>query len=186
METKDFFDAARVLAGGKLTQEQVDNLNKVVSYLSPEQLSATSVSTAGIDLIGGFEGLRLAAYQDSVGIWTIGYGTIKYPNGVRVKKGDTCTKEQAVSYMQYDLIEFVNTVKSSVKVPLKQTQFDALVSLTYNIGSSAFSNSTLLKKLNAKDYAGAAAQFDVWNKAGGKVIAGLTNRRAKERKYFEQ
>ncbi|WP_010117524.1 lysozyme [Acinetobacter sp. P8-3-8] len=142
------------------------------------------ISTNGIDLICSFEGLRLKAYDDGVGVWTIGYGTTMI-NGTKVKKGDTCTLEQAKSYMAQDLKQFESAV-NQVKVPLNQNQYDALVSLAYNIGVSAFLNSTLLKKLNAKDYKGAAEQFLRWNRAGGKVMRGLTNRRAKERKLFEK
>lgn len=143
------------------------------------------ISANGINLICGFEDLRLKAYDDGVGVWTIGYGTTVI-NGVKVKKGDTCTIEQAKSYMTQDLKKFESAVDTSVKVPLNQNQFDALVSLTYNIGTGAFKDSTLLKKLNAKDYKGAAEQFDRWNKGGGKVMQGLVNRRAKERKLFEK
>ena len=143
-----------------------------------------SISKTGIDLISSFEGIRLNAYDDSVGVWTIGIGTTIYPNGVKVKKGDKCTQEQALEYLQHDLRSFEKTVNDSVKVPLSQNQFDALVSLAYNIGSGAFKNSTLLKKLNAKDYAGAADQFLVWNKGGGKVLKGLVRRRDAERALF--
>lgn len=142
-------------------------------------------SANGINLICGFEGLELKAYDDGVGVWTIGYGTT-IVNGIKVKKGDTCTVEQAKSYMAQDLKKFESAVDTSVKVTITQNQFDALVSLAYNIGTGAFKSSTLLKKLNAKDYKGAAAQFDRWNRAGGKVMQGLVNRRAKERKLFEK
>ena len=143
-----------------------------------------SISKTGIDLISSFEGIRLNAYDDGVGVWTIGIGTTIYPNGTKVKKGDKCTQEQALEYLQHDLKSFEKTVNDSVKVPLSQNQFDALVSLSYNIGSGAFKNSTLLKKLNAKDYAGAADQFLVWNKGGGKVLKGLVRRRDAERALF--
>ena len=142
------------------------------------------ISANGINMICGFEDLRLKAYDDGVGVWTIGYGTTVI-NGRKVKKGDTCTVEQAKSYMAQDLKQFESAV-NQVKVPLNQNQYDALVSLAYNIGASAFLNSTLFKKLNAKDYKGAAEQFARWNRAGGKVMRGLTNRRAKERKLFEK
>ena len=190
MTAKDIFDYLRKLSGGILTQAQVVATDKLLSIdfdavkkmLGVPELM--SVSAKGIDLICSFEGLRLTAYDDGVGVWTIGFGTIKYPNGVRVKRGDTCTLEQAKSYMKYDLIEFEHTVNSLVKVPLNQNQFDALVSLTYNIGSGAFKSSTLLKKLNLSDYKGAADQFDVWVNAGGKRMQGLANRRAKEKSLF--
>ena len=139
-------------------------------------------SNSGIDLICSFEGLRLKAYDDGVGIWTIGYGTTVI-NGVKVKKGDKCTVDQAKSYMTQDLKQFESAV-NQVKVPLNQNQYDVLVSLAYNIGVSAFLNSTLFKKLNAKDYKGAAAEFPKWNKAGGRVLAGLVKRRKAEMELF--
>lgn len=181
MTTKPFFDAARVIAGGKLTQAQVDDLNKVVDKLAP---SGMTTSDVGVDLISGFEGTRFKAYDDGVGVWTIGTGTTVYPNGVKVKQGDTCTPEQAKTYFKHDLAKFEKTVNESVTVPLTQNQFDALVSLTYNIGSGAFNNSTLLKKLNKGDYQGAADQFLAWKKAGGKVLPGLVRRREAERALF--
>ena len=190
MNSKIIFDYLRKLSGGVLTQAQVIATDKLLSIDFdavknmlgiPESMS---VSNKGVDLICEFEGKRLAAYDDGVGVWTIGFGTIKYPNGVRVKKGDTCTLEQAKEYMRHDLIEFEYTVNSSVKVPLNQNQFDALVSLAYNIGSSAFKSSTLVKKLNTGDYQGAADQFNVWINAGGKRMQGLVNRRDKEKLLF--
>lgn len=143
-----------------------------------------NTSQIGINLIKGFEGKRLTAYDDGVGVWTIGYGTIKYPNGVRVKKGDTCTDTQAESYLKNDLVKFESAINRLVKVPLNQNQFDALASFTYNLGEGNLSKSTLLKKLNAKDYLGAADQFLVWNRAGGKVLNGLVRRREAERNLF--
>ena len=141
------------------------------------------ISNTGIKLIRGFEELRLKAYDDGVGVWTIGYGTTVI-NGVAVKKGDTCTLEQAKAYMAQDLKKFESAVNTAVKVPLNQNQFDALVSLTYNIGIGAFKDSTLLKKLNAKDYAGTAAQFPRWNRGGGRVLNGLVKRRKIEMELF--
>lgn len=181
MSVKPFFDAARELAGGKLTQAQVDKLNAVVDDLKP---SGMTTSKTGVDLISSFEDTKLHAYDDGVGVWTIGTGTTVYPNGVKVKKGDTCTLDQAKSYFAHDLKRFESSVNNLVKVPLSQNQFDALVSLVYNIGQTAFSESTLLKKLNAKDYQGAADQFPRWNKGGGKVLKGLVRRRADERALF--
>lgn len=181
MSTKPFFDAARVIAGGRLTQAQVDDLNKVVDKLAP---GGKTTSDVGLDLISGFEDTRFKAYDDGVGVWTIGTGTTVYPNGVKVKQGDTCTLEQAKTYFKHDLAKFEKTVNESVTVPLTQNQFDALVSLTYNIGSGAFKNSTLLTVLNKGDYQGASDQFLVWNKAGGKVMNGLVRRREAERALF--
>lgn len=181
MTTKPFFDAARVIAGGKLTQEQVDKLNAVVDDLQPTGMKTSQV---GIELISSFEDTKLQAYDDGVGVWTIGIGTTVYPNGVKVKKGDKCTLEQAKEYFAHDLKRFESSVNKLVEVPLSQNQFDALVSLTYNIGSGAFAKSTLLRKLNAKDYQGAADQFLVWIRGGGKVLKGLVRRREAERALF--
>jgi lysozyme len=190
VNSKTIFDYLRKLSGGVLTQAQVIATDKLLSIdldavknmLGIPELM--SVSNKGVDLICEFEGEQLIAYDDGVGVWTIGFGTIKYPNGVRVKKGDTCTLDQAKEYMRHDLIEFEHTVNSSVKVPLNQNQFDALVSLAYNIGSSAFKSSTLVKKLNAGDYQGAADQFGAWINAGGKRMQGLVNRRDREKLLF--
>lgn len=190
MNSKIIFDYLRKLSDGVLTQAQVIATDKLLSIDFdavknmlgiPESMS---VSNKGVDLICEFEGKQLIAYDDGVGIWTIGFGTIKYPNGVRVKKGDTCTLEQAKEYMRHDLIEFEHTVNSSVKVQLNQNQFDALISLAYNIGSNAFKSSTLVKKLNTNDYQGAADQFNVWVNAGGKRMQGLVNRRDREKLLF--
>lgn len=188
---KQIFDFLRKISGGKLTQKQVDATDKliatahddVVSMLGIE-MDIKSTSPSGVDLICNFEGKRLKAYDDGVGVWTIGFGTTIYPDGVRVKKGDICTEAQARSYMQNDLKKFELAVNNAVIVPLNQNQFDALVSLVYNIGTNAFKNSTLVKKLNAKDYKGAADQFDVWVNAGGNRMQGLVNRRAKEKALF--
>ena len=143
-----------------------------------------SLSDNGMKLLEQFEGLRLEAYLDSASIATIGFGSIKYPNGKKVKLGDKITKAQAKQYKLHDLKEFESTVNTSVKVPLTQNQYDALVSLSYNIGSGAFKNSTLLKKLNSGDYKGAAEQFLVWNKVNSKKVQGLVNRREAERNLF--
>lgn len=141
------------------------------------------ISNTGINLIRGFEDLRLKAYDDGVGVWTIGYGTTVI-NGVKVKKGDICTIEQAKSYMAQDLKKFESAVNTAVKVTLNQNQFDALVSLTYNIGIGAFKGSTLLMLLNAKDYKHAAEQFQRWNRGGGRVLNGLIKRRKIEMELF--
>ncbi|MCU4502454.1 lysozyme [Acinetobacter sp. WU_MDCI_Abxe161] len=167
-------------ANNSLIATATDNGTEEVGFAVDEM----SLSQVGINHICNFEGLRLNAYDDGVGVWSIGYGTTRYPNGVSVQKGDTCTLEQAKAYMQHDLKIFEHAVNNAVKVPLTQNQFDALVSLTYNIGTGAFKNSTLLKKLNSGDYKEAANQFDVWVNAGGKRLPGLVRRRAMEKKLF--
>ncbi|MFW1857223.1 lysozyme [Acinetobacter defluvii] len=149
-------------------------------------IDTLQVSPQGRELICSFEGLALTAYDDGTGCWTIGYGTTRYPDQTPVKAFDTCSVQQANSYMQHDLQKFENAVTQSVKVLLNQNQFDALVSLSYNIGINAFKNSTLLRYLNAADYQKAAQQFDVWIYANGKRMQGLINRRAVERALFEK
>lgn len=188
---KHIFDFLRKISGGKLTQKQVDAADKLIATAYDDLNDVLGIATdemhvspSGVDLICNFEGLRLKAYDDGVGVWTIGFGTTKYPNGIRVKKGDTCTLDQAKAYMQNDLKAFEQTVNNAVKVPLNQNQFDALVSLAYNIGSTAFKNSTLVRQLNEGNYKAAANQFNVWVNAGGKRMQGLVNRRAAERTLF--
>ena len=188
---KNVFDTLRGMSGGKLTKKQVDATNKLLSFnpkavhemlnISQEQ---KSMKTKDLNIIKEFEGLRLEAYDDGVGVMTIGYGTTRYPDGTRVKRGDKITLEQAEEYLRHDLRQFEVDVNNLVKVPLTQNQFDALTSIVYNIGSGAFSKSTLLKKLNERDYKGAADQFLVWNKAGGRTLQGLVNRRTRERQLF--
>lgn len=136
-------------------------------------------SDAGRELIKRFEGVRLNAYLDSVGIPTIGVGHI-----AGVKMGDTVTMQEADDMLSADLRDSEDAVNMNTRIDLTQNQFDALVSLTFNIGGGAFSRSTLLKRLNAGDIQGAADQFLVWNRAGGRRIQGLANRRAAERELF--
>ncbi|WP_063454339.1 lysozyme [Acinetobacter johnsonii] len=188
---KHIFDFLRKISGGKLTQKQVDAADKLIATAYDDLNDMLGIATdemhispSGIDLICNFEGKRLTAYDDGVGVWTIGFGTTVYPNGIKVMKGDTCTEAQAKTYMAHDLKKFEATVNKAVTVQLNQNQFDALVSLAYNIGTNAFSKSTLVKKLNANDIRGAADQFDVWVNAGGKHMQGLVNRRAKEKALF--
>jgi lysozyme len=136
------------------------------------------------DLIKRFEGYRDKAYQDSAGIWTIGYGTTVYPDGKHVQKGETCTQEQAEEYLLHDSAWAVSCVMNNVRVPLTNSQKDALISFVYNVGCSAFQKSTLLRLLNAGNYDDAAKQFPRWNKAGGVVLDGLTKRRKAEMALF--
>ncbi|WCF39323.1 lysozyme [Enterobacter roggenkampii] len=141
-------------------------------------------SDKGIALIKQFEGCKLTAYQDSVGVWTIGYGWTQPVDGKPIRAGMTIKQETAERLLKTGLVSYENDVSRLVKVGLTQWQFDALVSFTYNLGARSLSTSTLLRKLNAGDYAGAADEFLRWNKAGGKVLNGLTRRREAERALF--
>lgn len=139
---------------------------------------------AGLALIKEFEGLRLEAYKDPVGIWTIGYGHTAAAGNPKPVKDLVITPAQADTILRRDLIQYENAVKEAVKVPLNENQFAALVSFTFNLGPGNLRKSTLLQKLNARDYAGAAKQFPKWNRAGGQVLAGLTRRRKAEQALF--
>jgi len=140
---------------------------------------ANTLSRNGLDLIKGFEGLRLSAYQDAAGVWTIGYG-----HTGSVHPGDRITQAQAEALLQKDTAWAQQAVRDQVKVPLTQGQFDALTSFTFNLGAGALAKSTLLRKLNAGDYAGAQAEFGKWVHAGGQVLQGLVRRRAAEAELF--
>ncbi|EOC1259856.1 lysozyme [Cronobacter sakazakii] len=142
------------------------------------------ISDKGISLIKQFEGLRLTAYQDSVGVWTIGYGWTQPVDGKPIRLGMTIKEETAERLLRTGLVGYESDVSKLVKVTLTQGQFDALVSFAYNLGARALSNSTLMQKLNSGDYAGAADEFPRWNKAGGKILPGLTRRREAERALF--
>ncbi|WP_157796254.1 LysM peptidoglycan-binding domain-containing protein [Bacillus xiapuensis] len=144
-------------------------------------------SQRGVNLIKEFEGLRLTAYYDSVGVLTIGYGHTnntasadKYP----VYPGQTITASKAEEILKADLITYENAVNSYVTYPINQNQFDALVSFSFNLGTGALRTSTLLAKLNAGDVQGAADEFDRWVYAGGQILAGLVRRRAAEKALF--
>ncbi|HEC5316036.1 TPA: lysozyme [Citrobacter freundii] len=144
-------------------------------------------SHEGIALIKGFEGCRLTAYPDpgtGGAPWTIGYGWTHPIDGKPVKPGMTIDQETADRLLKTGQVSYENDVLKLVRVKLTKGQFDALVSFAYNVGSRALSTSTLLKKLNAGDIKGAADEFLRWNKAGGKVLNGLTRRREAERALF--
>ena len=134
-----------------------------------------------IDLIKKHEGLRLKAYLPTPNdVWTIGYGHTR-----NVRPGQVISQSQAEDFLRQDLDWVENSLNKSVKVPLKQNQYDALASLVYNIGATNFQSSTLLRKLNTGDYKGASEQFLVWNKQKGRTLKGLVKRRQEEKDYFD-
>lgn len=134
----------------------------------------------GIDLIKHFEGLRLEAYQDSVGVWTIGYGSTK-----DIKEGMRITPFMAEQFLRDDLEEAEKAVSRLVDVSLTQNEFDALVSFAFNLGAGNLQHSTLLRKLNNSDKVGASDEFLRWVNAGGKKLEGLVRRRKAERALFK-
>lgn len=147
----------------------------------PPPFCGLTPSPAGVKLMHDFEGCRLNAYADPGSVdghpWTIGWGS----TGPGIAKGVTWTQKQADDRFVADLAKFAAKVHDALGGAVTtQSQFDAMVSLAYNIGVGAFSKSTVLRKHKAGDYAGAQAAFAMWNKNDGKAMAGLTRRRAAE------
>ena len=188
MSRRDLFQAIRLFAPGqKFSQEQVQIIDTLADSFGFPRDDAAPVngtkqtSPKGVDLIKEFEGLRLNAYPDpgSGGDpWTIGYGHTK-----GVKKGDVVTQEQAEQMLRQDLRHFERAV-ASLAPKTTQSQFDALVSFAFNVGEGNLKSSTLLKKHNAGDYAGAKNEFARWTRAAGRVLVGLARRRAAEAELY--
>ena len=137
-------------------------------------------SQEGLALIKKFEGCRLEAYKCSANVLTIGYG---HTGGV--KETDTITQDEADKLLQEDVEQFEKYVDDNVTVELGQSQFDALVAWTFNLGVGNLRESTMLKKLNSEDYASVPSEMKRWNKAGGKTLDGLIRRRKAESLLFE-
>ena len=191
----------RAMSGGKLTQDQVNagdaiiatngltEFAKLIGYSLPTKPVAKGlrdISEQGFGIIREFEGFRANAYLDTGGVWTIGYGTIKYPDGTKVKKGDTCTQGQAELWLKNDCKWVDSCLDKYVKVTINQNQFDALASFIYNVGETAFAKSTMLTLINKGDLKAASSQFDRWIYDNGVKISGLANRRVKEKELFSK
>ena len=201
-EVAQAFSWLRAISGNVLTQQQViagdqviekqglQVFNDLIGYnlnqhvIKPSVSGVFDISEKGYNMIKSFEGLSLKSYKDTGGVWTIGHGTIKYPSGVKVKQGDTCTKEQALEWLKNDCKWVDACLDKHIKVKVNQNQFDALASLVYNIGETAFVKSTILRLINENNLSGAAKQFDRWVYDIGKLITGLANRRNAEKKHF--
>ena len=168
-------------SGAPVTTSQepvtLENTNKL------KRAAEFNPSAQCVALIKRFEGLRLQAYQDSVGVWTIGYGTTRI-NGAAVQPGMSITEAQAEAFLSEDLKEFVPVVQRNTRALITQSMFDALCSFTYNLGGGNLAKSTLLKDLNSSKYLDAAAGFSQWTKAGGKELLGLVRRRSAEKDLF--
>lgn len=186
MTREALFAAVRPFAPGqKFSQEQVGMIDALADRFGlPRSGAVRSTSQRGIDLIHSFESLRLDAYPDPgpTGLpVTIGWGSTRDESGQKIRLGDRWTKQRADARFAADLSSFEKAVSDAVgNSPTTQGQFDALVSFAYNLGAANLSGSTLLKKHREGDYAGARAEFARWNRAGGKVLAGLTRRRQAE------
>lgn len=166
--------------GGGVELEELSYFDQAVNMTANTVTNPTSMSAAGLDMLKGFEGFSATPYYDFHG-YSIGFGHL-------IKAGESLssvTPDQAHELLAADVGWAERAVSAAVGVALSQEQFDALVSLAFNIGESAFKRSTLVRLLNAGDYAGAAAEFDRWNRAGGQVHAGLVRRRAQERALFQ-
>ena len=144
-------------------------------------LSALALSAAGFVGLLGYEGYSAVAVPPVRGdVPTYGFGTTRHADGSPLKTGETITPPQAVSVALRDVRKFEGAIKECVRVPLYQREYDAYVSLAYNIGSAAFCGSSLVKKLNAQDYAGACREILRWHKFKGKPLRGLMLRREAE------
>jgi lysozyme len=150
------------------------------------------LTKAGANLIQHFEGClqkkgeHYHAYKCPAGVWTCGWGSTGPPHGEhKIDSTTRWSREQCDEAFLKDMQQFEKSVRKLVRVPLTANQYDALVSFTYNCGASALERSTLLKRVNAGDHKGAAAEFHKWNKANGKTLAGLTRRRASESLLYQ-
>jgi lysozyme len=143
------------------------------------------INQAGIDLIKKWEGFKADAYRDAVGIWTIGYGTTAMAGvGIDPKPGMRITEAQAEEYLRRGVEKFAREIRPHITAPINENEFAAFVSLAYNIGPGAFRKSSALRHFNQGNKAKAADAILLWNKAGGKVLRGLVNRRQDERALF--
>ena len=143
------------------------------------------VSSKGLELIKEFEGFSSVAYLCSAKKATIGYGNTFWEDGTPVKMGDQISKERAETLLKHVVDNFSVAVEVDIKIEVTQNQFDALVSLAYNIGLGAFKNSTLLRQLNRGNFVGASQEFLRWDKSNGKPLLGLTRRREREKLLFD-
>jgi lysozyme len=142
---------------------------------------ARRINQAGLDLIKSYEGCRLVAYRDAVGVLTIGYGS----TGAHVYPGKRITQQQAEDLLRQDLSRFELGVNAQVAgAPTTDNQFAAMVSLAFNIGLGGFAKSSVLRNHKLQRYNIASASFLLWNKAKGRILAGLTRRRNAERKLY--
>lgn len=183
---KAIFDAVKALVpdvwndAGRI--HAMDNM--LDSFGVPRTSERREINRAGLELIKSFEGLKLKGYLCPAGIPTIGYGH----TGAGVRVGQVITEAQAEELLRADLRRFEDAVFKLVGYHATDNQFAALVSFAFNVGAGegGLKTSTLLRKHNAGDYAGAKAEFARWNRAGGRVLPGLTRRRAAEASLYGQ
>jgi lysozyme len=184
MNRKPIFDAVRRIMGRGLYDAEVKRLDTAIDeaegvIVVTAQTKDRRINAAGLELIKQFEGLRLKAYRCPADVWTIGYGS----TGMHVKPGSVITEARAEELLQEDLQRFEVAVAQAAG-SATDNQFAAMVSLAFNVGEAAFAKSTLCRKHNAADYFGAANEFKRWDKAAGRVMAGLSRRRAAEAQIY--
>jgi GH24 family phage-related lysozyme (muramidase) len=150
----------------------------------PPSQSSGKTNASGLEIIKHFEGLRTTSYQDSVGVWTIGYGHTSMAGPPTVGPGMTISTAEAENILKRDLGVFEKAVADATTRQPNDDQFSAMVSFTFNVGSNALRTSTLLKKHNGGDFAGAADEFLKWVYAGGQKLPGLERRRKAERALY--
>jgi len=200
MDRKPIFDAVRQIVGRGFSQAEVDAVDGAIDAVmevtgdGSELPVGPAVGAAGLALIQQFEGcakLRsdglIEAYPDpgtGGAPWTIGWGSTIDETGAAIARGAVWTQARADARFAAHVAEFAEQVAKLTGADIAQHQFDALVSFAYNCGATALAGSTLLKLHRAGDHSGAAAQFARWNKAGGRVLAGLTRRRAAEAQLY--
>lgn len=158
---------------------------RIIGGTAAAAVATTMMHPAGLDLVKEFEGLEKDAYIDPVGIPTIGYGHTNRAGTVKFQMGDTWTEEYATEILDKDLRIFWNHVDQAVHVQLNKCQMSVLTSWTYNVGPYAMRKSTLVRLLNQGNYDAVPGQLMRWNRAGGKVLRGLTRRRAAEAELWK-
>ncbi len=175
----------------RLTNTQQNSNDNNVATATTISNQPMTLSNNGINLIKGFEGFVAQPYQDAVGVWTIGYGNTYYADGRRVSANDRPLTEVEATQLKQAIInrDFVPAINRLLANEIQagkvnQNMFDALVSLAYNIGVGALSNSSVIRHLKAGDKQLAGDSFLLWNKASGRELAGLTYRRQAERQLF--
>lgn len=179
MTRQAIFEAVRA-SKGRIDPDDVPILDAALDRIGIARVGGgRRISQAGVDLIKQFEGLRLTAYRDAVGIWTIGYGS----TGAHVRPGLSISSSEAEALLRKDLSRFEACVAKACP-NATDNQFAAMVSLAFNIGCDAFVGSSICKAHQAGDYRRAQASFALWNKADGKVLAGLVKRRAAEAELY--
>jgi lysozyme len=184
-----FVDVRKYAPGQKLTPAMVTMIDDLADRFGLARVGNDDWLPHALALIKQFEGCKLTAYPDpgpGGKPWTIGWGATTDSYGHSIAEGTKWTQQQADQRLASHVAEFARGVDDALAgTPVTAMQKGALVSLAYNIGVGALAGSTLLRKHKAKDYAGAAEQFLVWSRAGGRVMQGLTNRRTAEARVYK-